>query len=122
MAASMRDDLSLPFLALGAGLAGVLAVDYLQYQELFSIRDELVLAYGGLLIAFTLAYSYRPLRESRLGPLLSSLFLMLFALVHYAQGMRGPLMPFGLFVLALAAFWYEVYKFGTERVGRGQAS
>ncbi|MFD1587826.1 hypothetical protein ACFR9U_12610 [Halorientalis brevis] len=122
MPPSLRDDLSLPFLVLGSALAGVLAVGYLQYPEMFSIDSELALAYGGLLIAFSLAYSYRPLRESRYGALVSALFLMLFARLLYVQGIRGPLMPFGLFSVALAAFCYELYKLGSERIRRGQAS
>ena len=122
MPASLRDDLSVPFLILGSALAGVLAVGYFRYPAMFSIDRELALAYGGLLIAFSLAYSYRPIRESRYGALVSSLFLMLFALVNYAQGIRGPLMPFGLFSVALAAFCYELYRFGSERIRPGQAS
>ncbi|WP_136716610.1 hypothetical protein [Halorientalis salina] len=122
MPASLRDDLSLPFLLLGSALAGVLAADYFLYPDLFSIDGKLALAYGGLLIGFSLAYSYRPIRESRYGALVSALFLMLFALVHYRLGIRGPIMPFGLFSAALAAFCYQLYKVGSERIQRGQAS
>jgi len=122
MPASLRDDLSLPFLALGSALAGVLAVLYLRYPELISIRRELAIAYGALLVGFTLAYSCRPIRESRYGSLASSLFLMLFALVHYEVGVRGLMMPFGLFTVAFAAFCYDLYRLGSERIQRGQAS
>lgn len=122
MPASLRDDLSLPFLVLGSALTGMLAVGYIRYPAMFSIDRRLALAYGGLLIGFSLIYSYRPIRESRYGALFSALFLMLFALVHYVEGIRGPLMPFGLFSVALAAFCYELYKLGSERIGRGQVS
>jgi len=122
MPASLRDDLSIPFLVLGSALAGVLAVLYLRYPGVLSIDPTLALAYGGLLIGFTLAYSIRPIRESRYGSLTSSLFLMLFALVHYEHGVRGLMMPFGLFTVALAAFCYEIYRLGAERMQIGQAS
>jgi hypothetical protein len=122
MPASQRDDVSWPFLALAVVLASVVAAGYLSYPDLFAVDDELALAYGGLLVVFALVYGYRPLRESRVGALVSATFLMLFAVMHYRQGFRGPLMPFGLFVLALAGFCYELYKLTSSRVRRGQAS
>lgn len=122
MPAGLRDDLSEPFLLLGFALAGVIAAGYLQYPGLFSIDRQLALAYGSVLVAFSLAYSYRPLRESRWGAATCSLFLLLFAVVVYIQGIRGPLMPFGLFSIAIVGLGYELYRFGTRHFQGGQAS
>jgi hypothetical protein len=122
MPATVREDLSLPFLALGVGLAVLVAVEYLFYPGLFGVGVDMGPAYGGLLAAFALAYCYRPLRESRVGALVAALFVMLFAGVVYTQGMRGPLFPYGLFGVASLAFCYELYKLGTDRGRRGQVS
>lgn len=116
---SLRDDLSPPFLLLGLAIAALVAADYLLVPGLFSVGDDLTLAYGGLLVAFAFAYGCRPLRESRCGVLVTSLFLMLFATVQYVRGIREPVMPYGLFAVALVAFCYELYKLGSGRLRRG---
>lgn len=122
MPASLREDVSPPFLALGLVLVGVVAVGYLYYPDMFSVERELAAAYGGLLALFSLVYCYRPLRESRYGRVTTAAFIMLFALVNYVQGIRGPLMPYGLFGAALAGFCYELYKLGSTDRTRGQVS
>lgn len=122
MPATVWEDLSLPFLALGVALVALVAVEYLLYPALFGAGIDLGLVYGGLLAAFALVYSYRPLRESRYGPLVTAVFVMVFAGVAHAQGIRGPLFPYGLFGVASLAFCYELYKLGTGRSRRGQVS
>jgi len=121
MSASQRDDVSWPFLGLAVVLAGVVAVGYVVYPATLGLDRQLAVAYGGLLVAFALAYSYRPLRESRIGQLLSAAFLMLFVLFHYQQTGRAPVLSLGLFGLALLAFCHELYKVGAG-VRRGPAS
>jgi succinate dehydrogenase/fumarate reductase cytochrome b subunit len=122
MPMSRWDDLSFPFLGLAVVLAGAVAVGYLYYPDLFSIGRQLGLAYGLLLVGFALTYSYRPLRESPYGPLVMAVLIMLFAVHHYAIGVRGLLLPFGIFVFALAGFCYELYKLGSGRSRTGQVS
>ena len=112
---SLRDDLSFPFLLLGLSVAALVVVDYLFVPGLFGAPVDVTLVYGGLLAALALAYGYRPLRESRYGAVLTSLFLMLFATVQYARGVREPLVPYGLFGVSLAVFYYELYKLGIGR-------
>lgn len=112
MPVSQRDDVNWLLLGVAVVLAGVVAVGYVRYPETLGIDRQLAVAYGGLLVAFTLAYSYRPIRESRLGALLSAAFLMLFAMFHYQRTGEAPALLLGLFAIALAAFCYELYKFG----------
>ncbi|MFB6163601.1 MAG: hypothetical protein ABEJ31_00405 [Haloarculaceae archaeon] len=122
MAASPWEDLSAPFLVLGLLLSAVVAVGYLPYPHLYGHEARLALAYGGLLVLFALSYGYRPLRESRYGSVLTALFVVLFALVNYAQGARNPLMPFGLLVVGLTALCYQLYKLGSDGMRRWQMS
>jgi len=121
MAKAQRNDLSRPFLALGLVLGVGVAAGTVWYATA-SIQRAETLAFGWLLVAFTLTYSYRPLRESVYGRLVSSLFVMLFATFFYLRGSRGPLLPFGLFALALAAFSYQLYRLGDDDPRRSQAS
>ncbi|WP_246986421.1 hypothetical protein [Halorientalis marina] len=121
MSASQRDDVSWPFLGLALVLAAAVAIGYVVYPATLGVDRQLAVAYGGLLVAFALAYSYRPLRESGIGQLLSAAFLMLFALFHYQQTGRAPVLTLGLFGIALLAFCHELYKFGSG-VWRGAAS
>lgn len=122
MPASLREDVSTPFLVLGVVLTGVVAVGYLYYPDMFSADKSLAVAYGGLLAVFSLVYCYRPLRESRFGRLTTAAFIMLFALVNYAQGIRGPFIPYGLFAVAFAGFTYELYRISSEEHQRGHPS
>ncbi|WP_247006199.1 hypothetical protein [Halorientalis litorea] len=122
MPASLRDDLNIPFVVLGSFLAALVAADYLVYPGLFTVDGRTTLVYGGLLVAFTFAYGYRPLRESQYGALAASLFVMLFAGLLHAWGLRGPFVPYGLLGVAAFAFCYELYKLGRGRAQRGQLS
>lgn len=122
MPATLRDDLSIPFVVLESFLAALVAAEYLAFPGLFTVDDRTTLVYGGLLVAFTLAYGYRPLRESQYGALVASLFVMLFAGLLHVWGLRGPFVPYGLLGVATFAFWYELYKLGRGRVQRGQVS
>jgi len=122
MPAALRDDVSIPFVVLGSFLCALVAADYLLDVGLFTVDGRTTLVYGGLLVAFTLAYGYRPLRESQYGALAASLFVMLFAGLLHAWGLRGPFVPYGLLGVAAFAFCYEVYKLGSRRTRRGQAS
>ena len=121
MAKTQRNDLSRPFFVLGLVLAGGVAAGTVWYSTA-SIQRAETLAFGWLLVAFTFTYSYRPLRESVYGRLVSSLFVMLFATFFYLRGSRGPLVPFGLFALALAAFSYQLYRLGDDETRRSQVS
>jgi hypothetical protein len=121
MAKAQGDDLSRPFLILGLVLGGGVAAGTALSATTSPQRVE-TLAFGWLLVAFTLTYSYRPLRESVYGRLVSSLFVMLFATFFYLRGSRGPLLPFGLFALALAAFCYQLYRLGDDDSRRSQIS
>jgi len=122
MPASTRGNLSVPFLALGVLIAAAVVVGQFRYPDVLGYHRAQTLAFGWLLVAFALTYSYRPLRESRYGVLITALFVMLFALFHYLQGERGLLLPFGLFALALGTFWYQLRKLRTDDSGRGQVS
>ncbi|WP_336000865.1 hypothetical protein [Halorientalis halophila] len=121
MAKARRSDLSRPFLVLGLVLGVGVAVATGRHESPTVAQLE-TLAFGWLLVAFTLTYSYRPLRESVYGQLVSSLFIMLFATFFYLRGSRGPLLPFGLFALALAAFCYQLYRLGSDGRRRSQIS
>ncbi len=109
MSKNQRNNLSRPFLALGLVLAGSAAAGTIWFATPSLQRVE-TLILGWLLVAFTFTYSYRPLRESVYGRLVSSLFIMLFAAFFYLHGNRGSLVPFGLFALALTAFCYQLYR------------
>lgn len=121
MSKNQRNNLSRPFLALGLVLAGSAAAGTIWFATPSLQRVE-TLILGWLLVAFTFTYSYRPLRESVYGRLVSSLFIMLLATFFYLRGSRGPLMPFGLFALALAAFCYQLYRLGDGGTRRSQVS
>jgi hypothetical protein len=122
MTTGRRADLSVPFVLLGVGLGLAVAVTTLRAPALFRIERPLALAYGGLLVGFTLLYSYRPLRESRSGTVISATLLFAFAAIAFVHGRRGLVLPFGLFVVSLAGLGYELYKFTSDRRRRGQAS
>ncbi|WP_299268138.1 hypothetical protein [Halorientalis sp.] len=51
---------------------------------------------------------------------MSLLFTMLFATFFYLHGSRGPLVPFGLFAIAITALRHRFYRLGDDESRRGQ--